>query len=100
MPAPPTSALNWEGQTMLDRAGEKIGTIEEIFLVEETGRPEWALVKLGRLRSHTTLVPLTSAQAVDDGIKVGYEKDVVSDAPQIEADREPSEQEVDAVYRH
>ncbi|MEA2150014.1 MAG: hypothetical protein QOD69_1844 [Solirubrobacteraceae bacterium] len=98
--AAPQSALDWEGQTLLDRAGDKVGTIEEIFLVEETGRPEWALVKLGRLRSHTTLVPLTSAQAVDDGIKVGYEKDVVSDAPQIEADKEPSEQEVDAVYRH
>jgi uncharacterized membrane protein YqjE len=96
----PQSALNWEGQTLLDRTGEKVGTIEEIFLVEETGSPEWALVKLGRLRSHTTLVPLTSAEPVDDGIKVGYEKDVVSDAPQIEADKEPSEQEVDAVYRH
>ena len=98
--AAPQSALDWEGQTLLDRAGDKVGTIEEIFLVEETGSPEWALVKLGRLRSHTTLVPLTSAQAVDDGIKVGYEKDVVSDAPQIEADKEPSEQEVNAVYRH
>jgi hypothetical protein len=97
---PAQSALNWEGQTMLDRAGDKVGTIEEIFLVEETGRPEWALVKLGRLKSHTTLVPLTSAQPVDDGIKIGYEKGVVGDAPPIEADHEPSEQEVDAVYRH
>jgi len=59
---------------MLDRAGERIGPIEKIYLVEETGRPEWALVKLGRLKSRTTLVPLTSAQAVKDGIKVGYEK--------------------------
>jgi len=98
--AAPRSALDWEGQTMLDRAGTKVGTIEEIFLVEETGRPEWALVRLGRLRSHTTLVPLTSAEPVGHGIRVGYEKDVVGDAPPIEADREPSEQEVDAVYRH
>jgi uncharacterized membrane protein YqjE len=100
MMAVPQSALNWEGQTLLDRSGDKVGTIEEIFLVEETGRPEWALVKLGRLKSRTTLVPLTSAQPVDDGIKVGYEKGVVGDAPPIEPDHEPSEQEVDAVYRH
>lgn len=98
-PAPP-SALNWEGQTMLDCAGDKIGTIEEIFLVEETGRPEWALVKLGRLKSHTTLVPLTSAQAIDDGVQVGFDKEIVGDAPEIDAEGEPSEQQVDAVYRH
>jgi hypothetical protein len=92
--------MDWEGQKLLDRSGERIGTIEEIFLVEETGRPEWALVKLGRLKSHTTLVPLISAQAVADGVKVGYEKDVVSDAPEIEPGEEPSEQQVNAVYRH
>lgn len=85
---------------MLDRDGEKIGTIEEIFLVEETGQPEWALVRTGRLKGHTTLVPLTKAHPVDKGIEVPYKKALVSEAPEIEADGEPSEQQVDAVYRH
>ncbi len=97
---PPASAFDWEGQTVVDRGGEKIGTIEEIYLVEETGRPEWALVKIGRLKSHTTLVPLMSAQAVSDGIKVGYAKDKVAEAPEIEAGSEPSVAQVDAMYRY
>ncbi len=88
----------WEGQTLLDRDGKKIGTVEEIYLVEETGQPEWGLVKLGRLKPKTTLVPLTRAQAVKTGVKVAYEKDVIADAPSIDSD--PSEQEVNAVYRH
>jgi PRC-barrel domain len=88
----PQSALSWEGQTLLDRAGEKIGTIQEIFLVEQTGRPEWALVKLGRLKTHTTLVPLISAQAIDDAVKVGLDKEIVGGAPEIDAEGEPSEQ--------
>ncbi len=96
----PGNALEWEGQTVLDPAGEKIGTIEEIFLVEETNRPEWALVKLGRLKSHTTLVPITKARAVDKGVEVEVEKDVVSEAPEIKPDAEPSEREVEALYRH
>jgi hypothetical protein len=96
----PGNTLDWEGQTVLGRGGEKIGKIEEIFLVEETGRPEWALVKLGRLKSRTTLVPLIRARPVDDGVEVPYEKDAVSAAPEIEADREPSAQQVDALYRH
>jgi len=94
------SPTEWEGQTLLDREGDKIGRIEEIFLVEETGRPEWALVKIGRLKGHTTLVPLSSAQPVEDGVRIGFTKDVVGEAPQIDADEELSEQQVSPVYRH
>jgi hypothetical protein len=93
-------ALDWEGQTVVDRGGEKIGTIEEVFLVEETGRPEWGLVKIGRIKSHTTLVPLTRAHPVREGIKLAYEKQLVQDAPGIDAGDEPSEHQVNAVYRH
>jgi hypothetical protein len=100
MTPPPSSPLNWEGETVLDRAGEKIGTIEEVFLVEETGRPEWGLVKIGRVKSHTTLVPLIKADAVEKGVKLAYEKRLVEDAPLIDADGVPSEQQVNAVYRH
>jgi hypothetical protein len=94
------SALDWEGRTVLDRGGEKIGTIEEVFLVEETGRPEWGLVKIGRIKSHTTLVPLTRAQPVQEGVKLAYEKQLVQDAPRIDPGAEPSEQQVTEVYRH
>ena len=100
MTPPPPSAFDWEGQKVLDRDGAKIGTIEEIFLVEETGRPEWALVKIGRLKGHTTLVPLTRADPVDDGVRIPFEKDVVSEAPEVPADDDPSEQQVNALYRH
>jgi hypothetical protein len=98
-PAPP-DALDWEGQTVLDRDGEKIGTIEEIFLVEDTGRPEWALVKLGRIKGHTTLVPLTKAHPVDKGVAIHVGKDVVSDAPEVKSDNELSEDQVAKLYRH
>ncbi len=92
--------MDWEGQTVLDRDGEKIGKIEEIFLVEETGRPEWALVKIGRLKGHATLVPLTRARAGKDGVTIHVKKDVVSEAPEVEPDDDPSEQQVEALYRH
>jgi uncharacterized membrane protein YqjE len=91
---------DWEGQTLLARDGEKVGTIKEIFVVEEAGGPEWALVKLGRIKGRTTLVPLTQAQPVDAGVKIGYEKDAISEAPEVDADSEPSEQQVNALYRH
>lgn len=101
--AVPANAYDWEGQTVLDRRGEKIGKIEEIFLVEETGKPEWALVqiaKLGKLKGHTTMVPLTMARPVADGVAVHIEKNMVEGAPEIKPDQEPSEPEVNALYRH
>ena len=101
--AVPANAYDWEGQTVLDRRGEKIGKIEEIFLVEETGKPEWALVqiaKLGKLKGHTTMVPLTMARPVPDGVAVHIEKNLVEGAPEVKPDHEPSEPEVNALYRH
>jgi sporulation protein YlmC with PRC-barrel domain/uncharacterized membrane protein YqjE len=92
--------MDWEGQTVIDRAGEKVGTIKEVFYVEDSGRPEWALVKMGRLKGHTTLVPLTRANRVGKGVKIPYDKGKVDDAPAIEGDGDPSEQQVNAVYRH
>jgi membrane protein len=95
-----TLAPDWEGQTLLDPSGEKIGRIEEIYLVEETGRPEWALVKLGRLGSRTTLAPLTGAEPVGDGIRGAFEKEKIKEAPAVDADADPSPDQVAAVYRH
>ncbi len=85
---------------VLDRDGAKIGTIKEIFLVEETGRPEWALVKIGRLKGHSTLVPLMRARPSQKGVEVDVAKDMVAGAPAVGADEDPSEQQVNALYRH
>ncbi|HEV2057846.1 MAG TPA: YhjD/YihY/BrkB family envelope integrity protein [Solirubrobacteraceae bacterium] len=90
-------APDWEGQTMFDRAGKKIGTIEEIYLVEETDRPEWALVSVSRRR--TTLVPLAGARPGAEGVRAAYDKKIVNDAPDVDRG-EPSEKQVTATYRH
>ena len=95
-----TGVEDWERQTVVDRAGEKIGTIEEIFLVEETGQPEWALVKVGRLKSHATLVPLTRASSDANGVRIAYEKGVVEEAPRVDPKSDPSEEQVQEIYRH
>ncbi len=85
---------------MLDRSGEKIGTIKEIYLVEETGTPEWALVKMGLAGRRTTLVPISGAQPTDKGVRAGYDKALVSDAPAVDAKAELSDEQVAAIYRH
>jgi len=93
----PSSTLDWEGQTVLDHTGQPVGTIEEIFLVEETGRPEWGLVKL---EDGVTLVPLDRAIPLESGISVPYGRDAINAAPGVAPGDDPSQQQVDALYRH
>ena len=44
--------------------GDKIGTIEEIYLDAETNEPEWALVNTGLFGTKSTFVPLREASVL------------------------------------
>ncbi|MBW3607779.1 MAG: YihY/virulence factor BrkB family protein [Actinobacteria bacterium] len=47
-----------------------------------------------------TLVPLTGASEADDAVRARVEKRVVEEAPRLDDDADPSEQQIDALYRH
>ena len=42
---------------MVDRDGDKIGNIDAIYLDDETGEPEWALVNTGLFGTKSSFVP-------------------------------------------
>ena len=87
------------GEEVLDRDGDKIGKLEEIYLDQQSGQPEWALVKTGLFGSASTFVPLANAQSEGDGLRVAFQKDQVKDAPKIETGHELSPQEEAELYR-
>jgi len=94
------TAQNWQGRTMVDPAGAKVGTIDAIYLDDDTGQPEWATVTTGLFGTKTTFVPLVQAQSAGDSIQVPYHKDQVTDAPNMDADRQLSRDEEAELYRH
>ena len=101
MPTPSIEAVQaWQGRTMIDRDGDKIGTITDIYLDAETDRPEWAVVNTGLFGTRQTFVPLAQATEEGDQVRVPYEKAQVKDAPNVEADGQLSEDEEAALYRH
>jgi len=61
--ASPQEMLEWRGRTMVSASGDTIGTIEAIFLDNDTGAPEWALVNTGSFGSRSTFVPLAQANS-------------------------------------
>ena len=91
---------SWQGRTMVDPAGDKLGTIDAIYLDDETGQPEWATVTRGLFSAKAAFVPLAQAQAMGDSVQVPYDKQQVTDAPSMEADGSLSQDEEAQLYRH
>jgi uncharacterized protein (TIGR02271 family) len=94
------NVTEWRGQELLDNDGEKIGTIEEIYLDTDTDQPEWALVKTGLFGGKGTFVPLAQANPSGDGVQVPFEKAHVKDAPNIDPDGQLSRSEERRLYEH
>jgi uncharacterized protein (TIGR02271 family) len=92
--------LQFRGQTLCDADGDKIGSIEEIYLDAETDAPEWALVHTGLFGTKSTFVPLRDASEVDGALRVPYDKATVKDAPKIDPDGQLSQQEEGELYRY
>jgi uncharacterized protein (TIGR02271 family) len=100
MPAPSLDTVrDWRGRTMVDPAGDKIGQITDIYLDDDTGQPEWALVNTGLSGTESTFVPLAQAQANGDSIQAPYEKAQVKDAPRVQADGQLSQDDEAELYR-
>lgn len=74
------------GASVHDVDGEKIGSVEQVFLDHQTGEPEWLGIGTGLFGTKRVLVPLAGAQTGDDGVVVRYAKDQVKDSPDVDGD--------------
>ncbi len=92
--------LQFRGEDLYDRDGDKIGKIEEIYLDAETDQPEWALVHTGLFGTKRTFVPVNEATERDGHLSVPFEKATVKDAPGVEANGQLSQREESELYRH
>jgi uncharacterized protein (TIGR02271 family) len=90
----------WEGRTLLDRDGGRIGTIDAIYLDDRTGEPEWAVVNTGLFGTKSSFVPLAQATQTDQDVRVPYDKQLVKDAPRVDPDGHLSEAEERQLWRH
>jgi uncharacterized protein (TIGR02271 family) len=91
---------SWQGATMVDRDGDKVGTVESIYVDDQTGEPEWALVNTGLFGTKSSFVPLAQASGSGDQVQVPYDKQLVKDAPRIDVDQHLAEAEEQRLWRH
>jgi uncharacterized protein (TIGR02271 family) len=91
---------SWQGRTLVDRDGDRVGTIESIYVDDQSGQPEWALVNTGLFGTKSTFVPLAQANPAGDDVQVPYEKQLIKDAPRVDPDGHLSEVEEEQLWRH
>ena len=88
------------GPGLVDRDNHKIGEVVDIYMDNETGQPEWAVVRTGLFGMRSSFVPLAEAREVGDELQVPHQKLEVKEAPNIEPDGQLSEVEEAELYRH
>jgi uncharacterized protein (TIGR02271 family) len=95
-----THAYAWQGRTLQDRNGDKIGTIDALYLDQQTDKPEWALVNTGLFGTKSSFVPLAGASPRGEDVVVQVEAQQVKDAPKMDPEQELSEQQEAELFRH
>jgi uncharacterized protein (TIGR02271 family) len=88
------------GQHLFGSDGEKLGTIEDVYLDTGSGQPEWALVTTGLFGTKQSFVPIRDLRNERDGISVPFDKATVNDAPKVDPDGQLSPSEEAELYRH
>ncbi len=85
-----TDPAELRGANVVGADGDKLGKVDEIYLDNETGKPEWAAVNTGMFGGNVSLVPLAAADWRGEELSVPFDKDRVKNAPHHDPGREIS----------
>jgi uncharacterized protein (TIGR02271 family) len=74
------------GTTAYSADGEKLGKVGQLFLDDQTGRPEFVTVNTGLFGTKETFIPVSDATFNGDRLSLPFDKAKVSDAPKVDAE--------------
>lgn len=83
-----------------DNSGSKLGSVEGVFLNDDTGLPTFVEVSHGLFGRNSSIVPLRGARLEASKLNLGFAKDTIQDAPDINPDNGLSTIEQDDVFAH
>jgi len=94
------SISNLAGATVESASGEKIGTVGQVYVDDETGQPSWITVRTGLFGTSESFIPLDNVTLDGDRVQTDYEKEFVKDAPRVDNDGSLSPEEEDRLYEY
>jgi hypothetical protein len=84
----------------VDAEGNRIGKISQMFLDEETGRPQWVLVETGLFGTRHSFAPVRGSKLDGELVVLAVSKDEVKDAPNVESGEELGDSEQEALRQY
>jgi uncharacterized protein YrrD len=95
------SLAEWHGKDLVDRDGDKIGKLRDVYVDVETDEPMFGTVKEGHFGGHLTFVPLGGITIGPDNLQVRVSKEQVKNAPNIEMEGDQlSQNDESTLYHH
>jgi len=91
---------NMEGQTAVDMNGAKLGKIGQIYVDDQTGQPLWVTITTGMFGTKQSFAPLHGSRPDGGDLHLAVTKDMVTDAPGVEADGHIEDSENEALYTY
>lgn len=87
------------GVRAYDSNGDKLGTVDEVYLDDATGAPQWAALRTG-LFHRDAFVPLGPSELADEGLRVPFDRALIKDAPDFGVGRHLSPAQELQLYHH
>jgi PRC-barrel domain protein len=73
----------WIGARLDEISGSSMGKIEDAYVDEKTGLPEWILIRVGRF-GHNTVVPAREAVGGVQHVWVPWDRNSIRRSPRVE----------------
>ena len=86
------------GRHAVDSDGDKLGTIEQVYINDTSGEPEWVTVKTGLFGTKESFAPLQGATDNGDALQLAVTKEVVKGAPNVDNDGHTNDDEQRALW--
>jgi len=88
------------GVQVVDADGDTVGTVNEVYLDDETDRLSWVTIATGWFGLGESFVPLDRADIGPDRIRVPFDKATIKNAPRYQSGAPLTPQDEDGLYRH
>ncbi|AIT61908.1 DUF2382 domain-containing protein [Corynebacterium doosanense] len=86
--------------TAYDVDGDKLGNVNEVYINDTSGQPDFVEINHGLFGMGSSLVPLRGHSLNGEELRLAFAKDRIKDAPNVDSDAHLSNEDQADLYRH
>lgn len=86
--------------TAYDVDGDKLGNVNEVYINDTSGQPDFVEINHGLFGLGSSLVPLRGHSLNGEELRLAFQKDRIKDAPNVDSDAHLSNEDQAELYRH